>query len=67
MTSAGSVTSGINTFTLANVPFKPLAPENDPTGTNDSQIKVLYGKTLPNNGGSAIIGIQLFMDDGFGG
>jgi hypothetical protein len=35
--------------------------------TNDKSIKVEFAKTLPNNRGSAIVGIQLAMDDGYGG
>lgn len=56
-TVAGSVTSGTNQFTLANTPQKPDPCENDASVTNDSQIKVLYGQDLPDNGGSPILNI----------
>lgn len=62
--AAGSITSGISSFVLSNIPSKPAVPTNDNSVTNDSRIKVLYGTTLPNNGGSPIISLHLQMDDG---
>jgi hypothetical protein len=67
VTAGGSVTSGVSSFILASVPQKPLPTQNDATVTNDSTIKVLFGTVLPDNGGSPIISIQLYSDDGQGG
>lgn len=54
-------------YVLASVPQKPDAPTNDATTSDETKIRVLYGTTLPDNGGSDIIDIQLSMDDGLGG
>jgi len=56
-TAGGSVTSGTAMFVLASVPQKPAPPTNDPLVTNDTQIRVLYGTVLPNDGGSPILDI----------
>jgi len=65
--SAGSVVSGESYVILAATPQKPEKPVNDASVTNDQQIKVTYGTVLPDDGGSSIINIQLWMDDGQGG
>ena len=65
--NAGSVTSGIAFFILANVPATPAIPTNDALVTINERIKVNFGTVLPDNRGSPIIGLQLQMDDGLGG
>lgn len=66
-TSGGSITSGSSYLTLAAVPSKPAVPENVASKTNSKQITVQFGTVLPNDGGSPITNIQLWMDDGAGG
>jgi len=58
--NAGSVMSGVATFILSNVPEKPsIPPQNDPSVTMETRIKVDYGIPLPNSRGSPIISIEL--------
>jgi hypothetical protein len=64
---AGSVSSGIGSFVLADVPEAPDAPLNDASVTDDEQIRVKFAETLPDERGSTILGVQLAMDDGYGG
>lgn len=64
---AGSITSGIGSFVIANVPDQPAIPTYDVSLSNDSQIKILYGTVLPDNRGSDITSLHLMMDDGLGG
>lgn len=64
-TAGGSILSGSNLLTMANVPSQPAPVENDATVTNDSQIKVTL--LIPDNGGSPITNLQLFKDNGMGG
>lgn len=65
--AVGSVLSGLGSFVLADLPDAPDPPVNDASGTSESQIKVRFAETLPNNRGSLIFGVQLAMDDGEGG
>lgn len=65
--AAGVVISGESRMILAATPQQPAQPVNDASVTNDSQIQVTYGTVLPDDGGSKIINIQLWMDDGQGG
>ena len=65
--AAGFVISGESRMILAATPQKPAQPVNDASVTNDSQIQVTFGTVLPHDGGSQIINIQLWMDDGQGG
>ena len=58
--------SGQAEFRLASVPAKPPAPTNMPSVTNSWRVGVIYGENLPDNGGSQIINIELWMDDGKG-
>ena len=62
-TSGGTVRSGEVIYRLAAVPGKPNAPLNIPSITNDERIGISFGETMPDNGGSEIISIQLWMDD----
>jgi len=55
--NAGSITSGVAFFVLANVPDQPAIPTNDPTVTNSERIRVRFGTVLPDNRGSPIIGL----------
>ena len=50
-------------YRLAAVPSKPNAPTNVPSITNETQIGVAFGENLPDNGGSVILNMQLWMDD----
>ena len=63
LTAGGQVLSGESQYRLASVPGKPNAPTNLAAETNDSQIGVSFSESLPDNGGSEIINIQLWMDD----
>ena len=42
---------------MAMPPAKPADPSNDVLVTNDKQIKVDFGTTLPDNRGAIITGI----------
>ena len=64
---AGSVSSGIGSFLLADTPEAPDAPVNDAAVTNETRIKVNFAETLPAGRGSTILAVQLAMDDGAGG
>ena len=58
--------SGLSSFKLASVPQKPDPPLNVASGTNENQISMQFGESLPDNGGADIINIQLWMDDSRG-
>ena len=47
------------------MPAEPDAPTQDFSGTTENFIKVDYVE--PDNGGSAILGYDLWRDDGAGG
>lgn len=55
-------------ITKASVPDQPSdVPVQDPTGTSDTQIKVIIASPAPGNGGSVIISYEIQMDDGLSG
>ena len=62
-TSGGSVISGQAIYRLAAPPSNPNAPSNWVEITNEERIGVIFGENLPDNGGSQIFNIQLWMDD----
>lgn len=54
---AGSVSSGIGSFLLANTPEAPGPPVNDAAVTNETTIKVNFAETLPAARGSTILAV----------
>ena len=57
ITAAGSVLSGVSSFKLAAVPQQPGPPLNVAAETDDTQISVSFGETVPDNGGAEVITI----------
>ena len=54
---AGSVSSGVGSFLLANSPEAPDAPVNDAAVTNETRIKVNFAETLPAARGSTVLAV----------
>ena len=60
ITAAGSVLRGISSFKLVAVPQQPEPPSKVAAETDDTQISVSFGETMPDNGGAEIINTQLY-------